>query len=383
MRRICGSEASASLGAPRRARRATLCLFLIAAVSLALAGPPAALAAGGSAAPTPQRLWHSYPLDSAHRGQLQTSGRTAAHPTKAPRAAAASSSGLSWPAWLGILVGVLVLITAAYAVMRQLSSRPSPLGDLARRSRRAARRAAAAAAAAFASLTSRARTGGQPSEQPEPVELPLARRRPQRERPRPDALPLSGALLAEANRVATAPAPAKVPPPKAEQAKTREETVLKRKQRTPDRAVQTLKEKRPVAPSAPAQEVGLLKEKLAEPARRRTNGASASPAVTRAPERPPDATACRIEWWRGYVKSEFQARVRRPDGSEAVLFTSPAFRWSKPTAPPEDLPHVARAHSALVAELKAAGWRPSRRGTQWYALELQRRQVPAGAERAT
>jgi hypothetical protein len=369
-------------------------LLLAAAVSATFAASPAALAAGGGSSPSPQRLWRSYPLDSAHRGQLQPSRRTTAHDIASRGAAAHSNSGLSWVGWLGILIGVLVLITAAYALARHVSVRP--IRDLAGRAWNAIGRATAATAGAVASSTSRAWAGSTPvepahpralpKEPPEPTELATARTL--REPTRPETRPLSGALLGEATPAAAAVGRASVPLPRAEPTKTREETVLKRKQRTSDRAVETLKEKRP-ASSGRARDVGLLKEKLAEAAPRRTNGDVAIPPAVptapakRTPARAAGTRSCRIEWWRGYVKSEFQARLRRPDGSETVLLTSPAFRWSKATPPPMDLPHVAQAHAALVAELKAAGWSPTRRGAQWYALELQLRQVPARAERAT
>jgi hypothetical protein len=359
MNGICGSEASASLGGPGRARRATLGLLLAAVACVALAAPPVALSAGGSSTPSPQRLWRSYPLDSAHRGKLRPAGSTAGRPHATSTAGAQSSSGGSWPVWLGILAGVLVLGAAAFALVRRRASlRPFMPRDLVGRARKALRRG-----------------GTAPAEPAQPTELAAARP----ERPRPEARPLNGALLGEARRVAAA-APTSVSPPGREPAKARDETVLKRKQRTTDRAVETLKEKRPAA-SARGQDVGVLKEKLAEPAQRRSNGASRAasgdsavaspPAVVRAPARTAARPSCRIEWWRGYVKSEFQARVRRLDGSEAILLTSPAFRWSKSTPPPKELPHVERAHAALVAELKAAGWKPRRRGTQWFALELQ------------
>jgi hypothetical protein len=84
------------------------------------------------------------------------------------------------------------------------------------------------------------------------------------------------------------------------------------------------------------------------------------------------APACRIDWWRGYRKSHFDARVPTAEGGEAVLLTSPPFRWSKPTPPPADIAEVARAHDVLVAKLKASGWVVTGRGKDWYALELRR-----------
>lgn len=328
MKRSCGSKPTASLGARRRAPRRVAHVLAAAALAVALAAPGAALAAGGTSDPSPQQLWHSYPLDSAHKGRIRAPARTATHPKRAASGAAGSSSALSWLAWVGIAVGVLAAAGAAFALLRRSA------GETAR---------------------------------------PAS----------PPTLPASVALVADALNGAAAPPPAGPARPTAEtNGRTRDETVLKRKPPPSDRAVKTLKEKRP-ASSARGEEVGVLKEKLsARPPRRKERPQAASPAVAR-PRASAPGTVCRIDWWRGYVKSTFDAKVQNPDGSETVLLSSPPFRWSKPAPPPKDLPHVVSAHAALVDELKAAGWVARRRGNQWYALELQRRQVSAGAERAT
>jgi hypothetical protein len=140
-------------------------------------------------------------------------------------------------------------------------------------------------------------------------------------------------------------------------------------------ADKTLKEKRR---TADRDEVDLLKAKL--------GGTPPRQPVALRPRRPqihavaPTAERCRIEWWRGYLKSEFYAQEVWPDTS--IVAKSASFRWSKPTPPPETLPHVARAHAELVAQLEAAGWEVDGRGEHWYALELQRRPARAAdAER--
>jgi hypothetical protein len=80
---------------------------------------------------------------------------------------------------------------------------------------------------------------------------------------------------------------------------------------------------------------------------------------------------CRIGWWRGYVKSEFYAKARMPDGREYVVRTSLGFRWSKSTPPPKEAPQVAEVHQKLVADLVADGWVVSGVGDEWWALELK------------
>jgi hypothetical protein len=328
MKRSCGSKPTASLGARGRAPRRVAHVLVAAALAGTLAAPRTALAAGGTSDPSPQQLWHSYPLDSAHKGRIRPPARAATHPRRAASSAAGSSSALSWLAWVGIAVGVLAAAGAAFALLR--------------RSARA--------------------TAGPAS---------------------PSTLPASVALVAEAaNGAAAAPRAGPARQTAETNGRMRDETVLKRKPPPSDRAVKTLKDKRPPS-SAREGEVGVLKEKLStRPPRQKERPQTASPAVAR-PRAPAPGTVCRIDWWRGYVKSTFDAKVRNPDGSETVLLSSPPFRWSKPAPPPKDLPHVVRAHAALVDELKAAGWVARGRGNQWYALELQRRQVSAGAERAT
>ncbi|MFL5923527.1 MAG: hypothetical protein ACJ75Q_00220 [Gaiellaceae bacterium] len=143
-------------------------------------------------------------------------------------------------------------------------------------------------------------------------------------------------------------------------------------------SVKRLKEKRR---SADQEEVELLKAKLtATP--RRASITALRPRPTPIRTVAPAVERCWVEWWRGYVKSEFYAQEQRPDGGWSIVTASPPFRWSKPSPPPQTLPHVARAHAALVARLEANGWEVVGRGEHWYALELQRRpdQGP-GAER--
>lgn len=133
--------------------------------------------------------------------------------------------------------------------------------------------------------------------------------------------------------------------------------------------VQTLKRK--LRSSEEADQTDVLKQKLARPPRKRRQPPLAPSPITAAPGFTADRE-CRIEWWRGYVRSEFYATERTLDDGEAVLLRSPSFRWAKPSPPPA-LPHVAEAHAALVADLEAAGWIVSGRSGEWYALELKRR----------
>jgi hypothetical protein len=90
--------------------------------------------------------------------------------------------------------------------------------------------------------------------------------------------------------------------------------------------------------------------------------------------------ACHIEWSAGADESQFLAKVRKADGSESVVASSPRFKWDEPTPPPKSLPRAVKAHAVLVHDLKQAGWKTIGRGEDWYSLELQRRSLVAARE---
>jgi hypothetical protein len=150
-----------------------------------------------------------------------------------------------------------------------------------------------------------------------------------------------------------------------------ERSLLKRKQAGASPSeVSKLKEKeRRKPPERKKDDVGVLREKLATA----PSSQPRAPVPRPAPLRPAPANRCRIVWWRGYVKSEFQAQLPSADGRAAVVATSPAFRWSRGEAPPADLPEAAEAHAALRKELEADGWVAAREGAEWYAIEFDRK----------
>ena len=130
--------------------------------------------------------------------------------------------------------------------------------------------------------------------------------------------------------------------------------------------VEKLKQKsiRPSGNEVRQHEVTVLKAKL---------GASGSAAGT-GPEQ-----ACHIVWSPGADGSRFLAKAQNGEG-ESIVSSSPPFNWDEPTAPPTSVPRAARAHAALVRELKEAGWKTTGRGQDWYSLELQRRPLVAVRE---
>jgi hypothetical protein len=87
---------------------------------------------------------------------------------------------------------------------------------------------------------------------------------------------------------------------------------------------------------------------------------------------PPLATECRIVWWRGYFKSRFYAAAETPAG-ERVLAESPHFRWRKAVPPPPEHDQAVQAHRSLLEVLERDGWTVARPGSEWFALELERR----------
>jgi hypothetical protein len=82
---------------------------------------------------------------------------------------------------------------------------------------------------------------------------------------------------------------------------------------------------------------------------------------------------CTIEWWRGYLKSVFYARVRQADGNEYVAARSPGFWWRHSVPPPSSDTAVA-AYQALVEQLTAHGWQlqPDRHDFPWWARNFRR-----------
>jgi hypothetical protein len=78
---------------------------------------------------------------------------------------------------------------------------------------------------------------------------------------------------------------------------------------------------------------------------------------------------CEIEWFRGYVKSQFLAVADRPNG--ALVRESPWFAWRATTPPPQQ-ERIAAARDHLVQALLRDGWEWSGVGEQWYSVRLQR-----------
>ena len=191
--------------------------------------------------------------------------------------------------------------------------------------------------------------------------------------------------LAVDDRGGTAPAPASasVAPSIQQQPEPTKKPRVDKHATALSGVVQPLKTTRAKPDDERRREVSVLKAKREANVDRPKPAPAPRAAV--APSAVKERATCEVDLWRGYVKSQFYAVLRDGSGRESILLTSPTFRWSKAAPPPPTSPHAANAHAALIAQLKADGWVPTRRGTHWYALQLQRRRVPetAGAERTS
>jgi len=336
--RICGREQRESIPARRRARgRRRVCTGLTV-LALAASFAPAAAAAGDRSPPAPEQLWRSYPLDPARTSDSKPANRPAQprRESQAPASARSSRTTL----WLAVAVALVAVLAAAATLAVIVTRRVTVLeGRLPGWNPRL------------------------PSTKLKRTWLGLL-----------DGVRSFGAFMREEVGSIAGPRVEFATPagPDSSGSRVGRGGGDPKAQRA---AVKRLKEKRQ---TADRDEVDLLKAKL--------GGTPQRQPVALRPRRPqihavaPTAERCRIEWWRGYLKSEFYAQEVWPDAS--IVATSASFRWSKSTPPPETLPHVARAHAELVVQLEAAGWEVGGRGEHWYALELQRRPArAAGAER--
>jgi hypothetical protein len=394
--RACGTElrsstARAKPGSGRRA--ASVALACAASLAIALSSPGAVAGAQAKAPhrPQPTELWRAYPLEPAGAGSsvrprvgktvpLHRDIESAALRRASSRAAAA---GPSTAAWVAGALGLLAVLFAAFAVSRQLTARVlrSPLGHgLLPEPLRAFGGRVSRRARSLTSFVERARAAAAIHRQNlfEPA-FATARLDAVRRSAAPPKLSVPSARQpVEAERSDRTPAQA----------------VLKHKQKeavVQPKGVTKLKAKARVA--APRKDptrhdLEILKAKLAErPSKLRDAALTRSPGkrplmsvAPRANEQQWEVAStpsCRIEWWRGYVKSQFYAKLVTSDGCESIVRSSPLFGWSKPTTPPRDLPRVAHAHATLLSRLEADGWVKTNRGDDWYAFELKRRRPHA------
>jgi hypothetical protein len=153
------------------------------------------------------------------------------------------------------------------------------------------------------------------------------------------------------------PPAASAPPPPAEQADEAADTKLTRSTDGEQRARTrpAVERERPRPRRAPAD---------------RTSRPAAPPPPLVLPR---ERESCEIRLWRGYTKAHFYAVVGgSQEEDERVLEISPSFRWRRKDPPPKSREDVAAAHTGLVASLSAAGWKPVKKGDEWFSLVLRR-----------
>jgi hypothetical protein len=79
---------------------------------------------------------------------------------------------------------------------------------------------------------------------------------------------------------------------------------------------------------------------------------------------------CEIEWFRGYVKSQFYAVTRLSNGRSSVVESS-WFSWRQVSPPPHE-PSIAAAHDELLQALRREGWELCGHGDEWYRDRFKR-----------
>jgi hypothetical protein len=294
-----------------------------------------------AAAPDPQKLWQAYPLDAGGQrpAPTPTPKKAATARPHPPAATPTPTTAVGWP--LYALIAVAAIATLAVAAMRLLGVGTPTVSSLRGRSL------------------------------PHVPKLPRpSARREHQQVPR--APTTSVKTVAAASDAATA---LKLKQHAARDEARRDDDVLKAKlaQAPPPVKSQTAaKAKVAVAATnavAPVRAVPAPPVRE-QPVRAAAPAASPAPLPARRPARQPEG---RIEWWRGYTTSEFQAILRTADDARSLVMRSESFRWRKSTPPPSDVAQIADAHAALVTELRAAGWAVSDDGDEWYAFSFRSR----------
>jgi hypothetical protein len=377
-------------GAPRAPGLLTV-LSVAALVVLALTAPPAG--AQAQEPRLPRELWNTYPLDptrgetgeqsTGSGGATRSDSRPPAATTtaRAPRGTPQADGGASVPVLLAALGGLAWLLAAGLAVViarrrgRLLPQRLRRRRTVIARGARGAGRSLPALAVAPARRPANAARTVRPPRPRIPQRLrsesgallPLAEpsaRKTRIEPPEPNRVSQGEALPKQTSLPDFAPPPAKerqvrsglpawktVPrqvrlPPKKDRAATPSEPELR--------------------PGPPGRAVRLLN---------RTGGVDPRQAEHRTSGACVRAGACEIQWWRGYLRSDFYAFAVRPGGTTTVIARSPSFHWRSSDPPPSRGP-AAEAHAALVERLGTEGWESAGTGDAWYRTRLRRRLTP-------
>jgi len=374
----------------RRAAARVVSAIVVALVGVAFSAPAAALAEGGAngrARPQPQPLWHAYPLNPTHSGLAATSGtrRPTSRATRPDAGTNESAGGVSPSLWVAV-AGVLLAAVLTMVVLARRRRSPAPVESV--QLFEAPREVVAERVQPARMVSSMGTVGAEDEALTREVVAGGTESTPKLERGNRPVLRVAAAAAEPAETaVLKRKDGIRVAQPATPRVAAVEQATLKQKRsvaRTDE--VARIKAKTDASSSlkeAEDRDVTKLKAKLVErPAKRPVRVEPAAKAARRGAPQPPSGARrpapkqvqpgrCRIEWWRGYVKSEFCANTQLPDGRESTLRRSPPFRWRKSTPPPKDLPEAAEAHETLVHELIEDGWVVSGGGSDWWALELK------------
>lgn len=374
--------------------------------AVALLAPP--LAGAAERNPGLEELWEEYPLDAKRDQPMPRERLPEAKPRAAPQvrpAAAPQSDGGDTTIWIVVIAaGAAVLVAALAGALAYAGHAPRlprvrlPVRPVLRprlAGWNIAVPAAGRARSAHATLSRliptverppgrrvvkdlvRAASAALPRHRPKEAKMARTRDR--------------GADAAEIDVLKSKPRAAEVPKHALAAA---EAEALKRKPHADSTEALKAKaggDRRPDKERLAAGDAVALKEKLAaapEPAppNPREHPTRAQPRTTRTRTRralrpvptpdfvPSRTETCEVRWWRGYFKSQFTAVATAADGTEAIIASSPYFRW-RTSEPPEESPVTAAAFRMLVQTLEREGWMSAGRGEEWFAVRFERELV--------
>lgn len=382
-------------GSPRG--RVSLALVVVTLALVGSAAPPAG--AQNSPRPDARNVWRQFPLETAHADRVRESEPSEPAPPPPPvttERAASERGSLSTPQIAAVAVAIALVLAALTGALVYMSPSPSGYGRR-RRDNRAERSFrdfldvsrsevnGAALPAAFRRGKERARSVG--------AATARVYGRLVADAAQPRARLVTAGPAGATDRAAAGLAMSTEPGQPRRQPKSLADDqleILKAKLgKASDEEVEGLKAKLGAAPAkraaAPLRDARRKRQRAAPKAKVEVTSSEDVVRIVEAPRKPParrssqpglpgvgQPTKCRIVWWRGYVKSAFQAVPVPGSGGGHPIAESPYFRWRKAQPPPQD-EEALPAHRALVERLEEDGWAVVRTGKDWFALELERR----------
>jgi hypothetical protein len=379
-------------GSPRG--RVRLALVVVTLALVGSAAPPAG--AQNSPRPDARNVWRQFPLETAHADRVRESepSEPAPPPPITTERAASERGSLSTPQITAVAVAIALVLAALTGALVYMSPSLSGYGRR-RRDNRAERsfrdlldvsrsEVNGALPAAFRRGKERARSVG--------AATARVYGRLGADAAQPRARLVTAGPAGATDRAAAGLAMSTEPGQPRRQPKSLVDDqleILKAKLgKASDEEVEGLKAKLGAAPAqkatAPLRDARRKRQREAPQAKVEVTSSEDVVRIVDAPRKPPARRGsqpglpgigrppkCRIVWWRGYVKSAFQAVPVPGSGGGYPIAESPYFRWRKPEPPPQD-EEALPAHRALVERLEEDGWAVVCTGKDWFALELER-----------